>query len=172
MGHAGIRHADPRWYAATLINYVLGGSDFSSRLMTEVRVKRGLTYGIGSSFGTSLYQGAFRVSAATKNQSVWDALLASVDEIRRMQAEGPTPAELDKAKGYYAGSYPFSLQTAAGIASKGGIRQLNDGSPNRWLDPRIRPLSLTRQEKTDLVEFLGALSGEGWQHAQEPEQFP
>ena len=48
---------------------------------------------------------------------MWDALLASVDEIRRMQAEGPTPAELDKAKGYYAGSYPFSLQTAAGIAA-------------------------------------------------------
>ncbi|HVT07625.1 MAG TPA: pitrilysin family protein [Polyangia bacterium] len=117
MGHAGIRHADPRWYAVTLMNYVLGGSDFSSRLMTEVRVKRGLTYGIGSSFGSSLYQGAFRVSAATKNQSVWDALLASVDEIRRMQAEGPTVAELDKAKGYYAGSYPFSLQTAAGIAA-------------------------------------------------------
>jgi zinc protease len=117
LGHAGIRHADPRWYAVTLMNYVLGGSDFSSRLMTEVRVKRGLTYGIGSSFGASLYEGAFRVSAATKNESVWDALVASVNEIRRMQAEGPTKPELDKAKGYYAGSYPFSLQTAAGIAS-------------------------------------------------------
>lgn len=117
LGHAGIRHADPRWYAVTLMNYVLGGSDFSSRLMTEVRSKRGLTYGIGSSFGSSLYQGAFRVSAATKNQSVWDALLASVNEIRRMQAEGPTAPELDKAKGYYAGSYPFSLQTAAGVAA-------------------------------------------------------
>jgi zinc protease len=117
MGHAGIRHADPRWYAVTLMNYVLGGSDFSSRLMTEVRAKRGLTYGIGSSFGSSLYQGAFRVSAATKNESAWDALFASVNEIRRMQADGPTVAELDKAKGYYAGSYPFSLQTAAGIAA-------------------------------------------------------
>ncbi len=116
LGHAGIRHADPRWYAVTLMNYVLGGSDFSSRLMTEVRSKRGLTYGIGSSFGASLYQGAFRVSAATKNETVWDALLASVNEIRRMQADGPTSGELDKAKGYYAGSYPFSLQAAAGIA--------------------------------------------------------
>ena len=48
------------WFAVTLMNYVLGGSDFSSRLMTEVRSKRGLTYGIGSSFGASLYQGAFR----------------------------------------------------------------------------------------------------------------
>ena len=44
------------------MNYVLGGSDFSSRLMTEVRAKRGLTYGIGSTFGASLYQGAFRVA--------------------------------------------------------------------------------------------------------------
>jgi zinc protease len=116
LGHAGIKHADPRWYAVTLMNYVLGGSDFSSRLMTEVRSKRGLTYGIGSSFGASLYEGAFRVSAATKNETVWDALLASVNEIRRMQSEGPTHGELDKAKGYYAGSYPFSLQAAAGIA--------------------------------------------------------
>jgi zinc protease len=116
LGHAGIRHADPQWYAVTLMNYVLGGSDFSSRLMTEVRAKRGLTYGIGSSFGSSLYRGAFRVSAATKNETVWDALLATVNEIRRMQADGPTQGELDKAKGYYAGSYPFSLQTAAGVA--------------------------------------------------------
>jgi zinc protease len=117
LGHGGIRHADPRWYAVTLVNYVLGGSDFSSRLMTEVRAKRGLTYGIGSSFGSSLYPGAFKVSAATRNESVWDALLATVNEIRRMQADGPTETELAKAKGYYAGSYPFSLQTAAGVAA-------------------------------------------------------
>jgi zinc protease len=117
LGHGGIRHADPHWYAVTLMNYALGGSDFSSRLMTEVRAKRGLTYGIGSTFGSSLYRGAFRVSAATKNENVWDALLATVNEIRRMQADGPTQTELDKAKGYYAGSYPFSLQTAAGVAA-------------------------------------------------------
>ena len=60
LGHQGIKHADPRWYAATLMNYVLGGSDFSSRLMIEVRAKRGLTYGIGSSFGNTLYESAFR----------------------------------------------------------------------------------------------------------------
>jgi zinc protease len=116
FGHAGIKHIDPAWYAVTLMNYVLGGSDFSSRLMIEVRAKRGLTYGISSSFGASLYEGAFRVSASTKNSSVWDALVAAVGEIRRMKAEGPTAEELAKAKGYYAGSYPFSLQSAPGIA--------------------------------------------------------
>jgi zinc protease len=116
FGHPGIKHVDPDWYAVTLMNYVLGGSDFSSRLMTEVRSKRGLTYGIGSSFGASLYQGAFRVSASTKNASVWDALVASVGEMRRMKAEGPSEEEIAKAKGYYAGSYPFKLQGAGDIA--------------------------------------------------------
>lgn len=117
LGQPGIAHADPRFYAATLVNYVLGGSDFSSRLMTEVRAKRGLTYGIGSSFGAPLYQGSFRVVASTKNETAWEALLATVNELRRMKTDGPTGPELDKAKGYYAGSYPFKLQTAAGIAS-------------------------------------------------------
>ena len=117
FGHRGIKHVDPAWYAVTLMNYVLGGSDFSSRLMTEVRAKRGLTYGIGSSYGASVYEGAFRVSASTKNATVWDALEASVAEIRRMKTDGPAPLELSKAKGYYAGSYPFNLQTAEGVAS-------------------------------------------------------
>ncbi|HXU83160.1 MAG TPA: pitrilysin family protein [Polyangia bacterium] len=117
FGHAGIRHTDPAWYGVTLMNYVLGGSDFSSRLMREVRSRRGLTYGISSSFGDSFYQGAFEVSAATKNESAWDAFAASVAEIRRMKAEGPTAEEVNKAHGYYAGSYPFQLQSAPSVAS-------------------------------------------------------
>jgi zinc protease len=117
LGHRGLRHADPMWFPATLMNYVLGGSDFSSRLMTEVRSQRGLTYGIGSSYGASLYDGAFLVSASTKNENVWEALVATVGQIRKIKNDGPTAAELAKGKAYYAGSYPFELQTAAGIAS-------------------------------------------------------
>jgi zinc protease len=117
FGHPGIHHADPQWYAVTVMNYVLGGSDFSSRLMGEVRSKRGLTYGISSSAGASLYRGAFKVSAATKNESVWDAFAASVAEIRKMKADGPTASEVTKAHGYYAGSYPFQLQSAPSVAS-------------------------------------------------------
>jgi zinc protease len=119
LGHRGLRHADPMWFAATLMNYVLGGSDFSSRLMTDVRSKRGLTYGISSGYGASLYDGAFEVTMSTKNENVWQALVATVNEVRKMKNEGPTPEELSKGKAYYAGSYPFELQTAAGLA--GGI---------------------------------------------------
>jgi zinc protease len=117
LGHRGLRHADPMWFAATLMNYVLGGSDFSSRLMTDVRSKRGLTYGISSSYGASLYDGAFQVVASTKNENVWQALLATVNQIRKMKNDGPTADELAKGKGYYAGSYPFELQTASSVAS-------------------------------------------------------
>jgi zinc protease len=116
LGHRGIKHADPLWFPATLMNYVLGGSDFSSRLMAEVRAKRGLTYGISSSYGASLYDGAFLVTASTKNENVWEALVATVRELRKMKSDGPTAGELAKGKGYYAGSYPFELQSAAGVA--------------------------------------------------------
>jgi zinc protease len=116
LGHRGLRHADPMWFPATLMNYVLGGSDFSSRLMTEVRSKRGLTYGVSSSYGASLYDGAFLVSESTKNETVWEALVATVAQLRKMKADGPTAEELAKGKGYYAGSYPFELETAAGVA--------------------------------------------------------
>jgi zinc protease len=118
FGHPGIRHGDPEWYAVTVMNYVLGGSDFSSRLMKEVRAKRGLTYGIGSSFGSSLYRGVFEVTAATKNETAWEAFAASVAELRKMKAEGPTTEEVNKSHGYYAGSYPFQLQSAPSLAGR------------------------------------------------------
>jgi len=117
LGHRGLRHADPMWFPATLMNYVLGGSDFSSRLMTEVRSKRGLTYGVASSYGATLYDGAFLVTASTKNENVWQALVAIVGEIRKMKNAGPTADELARGKGYYAGSYPFELQTSSGVAA-------------------------------------------------------
>ena len=125
FGHPGIRHADPAWFAVTVMNYVLGGSDFSSRLMIEVRSKRGLTYGISSSFGDSLYRGAFEISAATKNESAWDAFAASVAELRRMKEQGPSAEEVQKAHGYFAGSYPFQLQSAAGVAGSIGAAELH-----------------------------------------------
>ena len=116
FGHPGLRHADPDWYAATVVNYVLGGSDFSSRLMREVRSKRGLTYGIGSSFGATLYPGAFRVSASTRNETAEDALAVAVGELRKMKDAGPTAEELAKARGYFAGSTPFTLESPAEVA--------------------------------------------------------
>jgi zinc protease len=125
FGHAGIKHSAPDWYAATMANYALGGSDFSSRLMVEVRARRGLTYGISSTFGASLYQGAFEVDAATRNETAWAALSASLEELRRMKAEGPSAEELAKARGFYAGSTPFNLQSVASLADSIATAELH-----------------------------------------------
>jgi zinc protease len=84
--------------------------------MAEVRSKRGLTYGIGSSFGASLYPGAFRVSASTRNETAGDALLVAIEELRKMKAAGPTAVEIAKARGYFAGSTPFTLESPGAVA--------------------------------------------------------
>jgi zinc protease len=146
FGHAGIKHRDPDWYAATMVNYVLGGSDFSSRLMVEVRARRGLTYGIRSSFGATLYQGAFEVSAATRNETAWQALQASLQEIRRMKKEGPAAEELAKARGFYAGSTPFGLQSAASVAARIVEAELHGLGPSyvRDLAPRLAAVDLAQ----------------------------
>ncbi|MGI9365398.1 MAG: M16 family metallopeptidase [Rhizobiaceae bacterium] len=114
----GIKRKDPEFFAAYLVNYVLGGGSFSSRLYSEVREKRGLAYGVYSYLGTYDHAGFFGSGSATRadraNQTV-DVMLA---EIARMGTEGPTEAELEKAKQYIRGSYAIAnLDTSGKIAS-------------------------------------------------------
>jgi zinc protease len=110
LGHASLSKRDPDLYAFELVNDALGGSDFSSRLMQEVRVRRALTYGIGSDIGAGLYDGAFRVTASSKNETVVEALRETIAQLSLMKAQGPTALELAHAQSYWAGSYPFSLE--------------------------------------------------------------
>ncbi len=116
FGHRGIRHGDPDWYATTLVNYVLGGSDFSSRLMIGGALEARPDLRHRFVVRRVAVPGAFRVSAATRNETAWDALTVTIDELRKMKTAGPSAGELAKAKGYYAGSIPFELESVAGIA--------------------------------------------------------
>jgi cytochrome c peroxidase len=107
-----------------------------------------------------------------KSSPDWGRYAVTKREEDRGAFRTPTLREIAHTGPYMHDGSLKTLEEVVGFYNQGGIRQLRDGSPNRWLDPRIRPLNLTGQETADLVEFLGALSGEGWQHAQEPEQFP
>lgn len=115
LGHASLRKSDPDLYAFELVNDALGGSDFSSRLMQEVRVRRALTYGIGSEIGAGLYDGVFRVTASSKNETVVEALRETIAQLALMKAQGPTALELAHAQSYWAGSYPFSLENPGAL---------------------------------------------------------
>lgn len=116
VGHGGILRADPDWYAATIVNYVLGGGSFSSRLMQEIRVERGLTYGVSS--GIAYWdRGALAIAAgSTANETADEFAQLLKAEWERMAAEGPTTEELADAKTYLTGSFPLSFTSTGAIA--------------------------------------------------------
>jgi zinc protease len=98
MGQPGIKRDDPDFFALTVGNYILGGGGFVSRLTSEVREKRGLSYSVYSYFSPSLHAGAFTVGLQTRPDQAAQALAVSREVIARFVAEGPTQAELDAAK--------------------------------------------------------------------------
>jgi zinc protease len=116
FGQPGIKRADPDWYAATIVNHILGGGGFSSRLMTEVREKRGLAYGIGSYLLPLRETAVILGSVATQNEHVADSIALVRSEWQRMHDEGPTEEELKDAKTYLTGSFPLQFDSTGHIA--------------------------------------------------------
>jgi len=115
-GQAGVRRDDPDWYSALVMNHILGGGTFSSRLMTEVREKRGLTYGVYSQLvpfeNTALIM-AQGSSAKTKAATALDLIRA---EWGRMAKDGVSAEELADAKTYLTGSFPLQFSSTRAIA--------------------------------------------------------
>jgi zinc protease len=112
----GIKRDDPEFFAAYLANYTLGGGGFSSRLMEEVREKRGLAYGIDSDLVTLDHAGLVMGGAQTVNASAAEVIDLTRQEWAKMQAGGPTQAELDAAKTYLLGSYAQNFTTTRSAA--------------------------------------------------------
>ncbi|MBK1699194.1 M16 family metallopeptidase [Rhodovibrio salinarum] len=117
LGHDGIARDDPDYYAASLVNYVLGGGQFASRLFTEVREKRGLVYSVYSYLHPLDHASVMGGGLGTGNASVGKALEVVRQEWRRMAEEGPTQEELADAKTYMTGSFPLRLSSTSNIAS-------------------------------------------------------
>ncbi len=117
IGHEGIVRGDPDFYAVTVMNYILGGGGLTSRLMREIRDKKGLAYSVSSNFDAGKYQGTFRTVLQTKNASAREAVELALVEITRMRTQQVLEKELDSAKKYLIGSFPLRLITQDGIAS-------------------------------------------------------
>lgn len=113
----GIDQKDPDYYAASIMNFVLGGSGFGSRLTEEVREKRGLTYGIHSGLQHMDHVNDFAVSLSTENKNAGHALKLIHQEITRMRDTPITEKELADAKSYITGSLPLSFSSTDAIAS-------------------------------------------------------
>jgi zinc protease len=111
FGQPGVTRADPDYFALTVGNYVLGGGGFVSRLTTEVREKRGLTYSVYSYFAPGIHAGAFTVGLQTRSDQAAAALQVARDVVARFVAEGPTETELRAAKDNLVGGFALRIDT-------------------------------------------------------------
>lgn len=116
LGHIGISRENPDYYAISVMNYILGGGGFSSRLMDNIRDNKGLAYDVHSAFSAQKETGIFKVSIQTKNESANEVIEETLKEIRRMQNEPVSEKELADAKAYLTGSFPLRMDTSAKIA--------------------------------------------------------
>ncbi|MCW5750316.1 MAG: insulinase family protein [Alphaproteobacteria bacterium] len=113
---AGIGRDDPDFYAAFVMNYVLGGGGFNSRLMEEVREKRGLAYSVNAYLAPMRHSAIHIGSFGTQNERAAEALDVVRRELRRMRDEGMSEQELQNAKTYLNGSFPLQLSSNSRIA--------------------------------------------------------
>lgn len=127
LAYPGVSRKDPGFFAAYLMNEVLGGGTFSSRLFAEVREKRGLAYGVGSSLSARRYSAGLSIGTATRSDRSAETRAIIQQEVKRMADEGPTQAELDAAKRYTTGAYAINnLDSSGSIAATLTEIQLED----------------------------------------------
>ena len=125
FGHIGILRDDPDFMAAYVMNHILGGGGFGSRLTDEVREKRGLSYSVYSTFYPLDQGGLFFGGAATVNERVPETIEVVRNVFKKMAEEGPTEEELGEAKTYLTGSYALRFDNSRKIAGQllGILRQ-------------------------------------------------
>ena len=117
LGHAGVSRENPDFYALTVMNYILGGGGFASRLMEEIRNKRGLAYSVASFFDPGKYPGSFQIVLQTKNASAKEAISLSLQQMERIRKEFVSEKDLEAAKKYLIGSFPMRLDTQGKLAN-------------------------------------------------------
>ena len=117
FGEQGIKRDDPDWYTAYVMNYILGGGSFSSRLMTEVRVKRGLAYGAYTALEPYSHGGLVAGEVATRNDKLAESLKVIKEEFRKMSTTDVPAQELTSAKTYLNGAFPLQMDSTTAIAA-------------------------------------------------------
>ncbi len=150
MAQNGIARDDPDYYTAAIMNYILGSSGFGSRLMEEIREKRGLTYGIYSDLELSDHINTVSVSTSTKNETAAELIDIVKQEWQKMKTEAVTDDELADAKSYLIGSMPLALSSTDNISSLLLGLALDD-LPLDYLDQRAGKINAVTKEEISRV---------------------
>jgi zinc protease len=117
LGHVGVSRQNPDFYALSVMNYLLGEGGFASRLVEEIRDKRGLAYSVASFFDAGKYPGAFQIVLQTKNTSAREAISLAVQQMERLRADPVPEQELEGAKKGLIGGFPLRFGTQAQLAA-------------------------------------------------------
>jgi zinc protease len=116
LGQPGISRENPDYYALTVMNYILGGGGFASRLLEEIRNKRGLAYSVTSFFDAGKFPGSFQIVMETKNPSAREAIDIALQQLKLILKERVSEKELEGAKKYFIGSFPMRFDTQMKLA--------------------------------------------------------
>lgn len=151
LGQIGFPRGHADEVPAAVANTVLGGG-FTSRLVEEIRVKRGLSYGAGSAFARHLSGGAFSVSTFTRTETTREAVDVVLGVARALRREGPTARELADARRYLAGMYALRFESNGSVAS--ALAQISVfGLGRDWVERyRERVMAVTRRRAKEISQ--------------------
>jgi predicted Zn-dependent peptidase len=146
-GHLSVKEDDPDYPALSLLNDILGGSGFRSRLFQDVRTRQGLAYSVGSSLRTGTHeQGAWLMRAETKLASTQEVVSRLVANLERLRKEPVTDSELEQAKEAFVNSFVFSFTSPSSIVNR-LIGLEYDGLPKDFLQQlRDKVVKLTKED--------------------------
>lgn len=161
FGQPGMKRDDPDFFPAFVMTEILGGSGFTARLMTEVREKRGLTYGISANL-IPMDLGEMLIGrVATANETVAETIDVIRAEWARLAENGVTEAELDAAQTYLTGAYPLRFDGNARIA-RILVGMQSQGLPTSYLETRnAEVMAVTRE---DIARVAASLIDPGALH--------
>lgn len=147
MGHLGIERSNPDHIAVGIMNDILGGGGFTSRIMSRVRSDEGLAYSAGSSFppGT-YYPGTFTAAFGSDNSKSAQATTIVMEELEKMRSEKVTDAELSTSKNYAVEIFPRFFASAGQVAGTFASDELTDREEGYWDKYRERVSSVTADD--------------------------
>jgi len=145
LGHLGIRRTDEDYIPVRIMNFILGGGSFSSRMMTSVRSDEGLAYNVYSYFEPKRDRGLFIAEAETKTESTLRAISLMKNEIRRICEEPVSEQELTTAKDSYLNRFVFNFTTTRNIVEQ-RVELEYEGLPEDYLDTFCDKVSKVTQD--------------------------
>ena len=144
LGHIGARRDNPDRYALSVMNDVLGGGGFTSRILARVRSDEGLAYSAGSSFGLGVYyDGVFRAAFQSRSPTVARATAIVLEEIERIRTEKVSEQELNDAKASFVETFTRAFASAAATARLFAADEYTGRAADYWRTYRERISAVT-----------------------------